>query len=56
MNLKEVRVFSYMPDGPNVEQGRLHGYPSRVRVGRGGDGEGHWDIWAGAESSKTPKK
>ena len=23
------------------EQGRIHGYPSRVRVGRGSDREGH---------------
>jgi len=41
------------------KQGRIHGYPSRVRVGRGSDREGHWGIWAGAVSSKrskTPKK
>ena len=41
-----------------IEQGRIHGYPSRVRVGRSSDGEGHWGIWAGVGSkrSKTPKK
>ena len=27
----------------------MHGYPSRARVGRGGDGEGYWSIWTGAE-------
>ena len=26
------------------KQGRIHGYPSRVRVGRGSDGNGHWVI------------
>ena len=35
------------------KQGRKHGYPSRGRVGS--DGEGHWDIWAGAVSSKRSK-
>ena len=42
-----------------IKQGRIHGYPSRVRVGRGSDGEDHWGIGAGAVSSKrsvTPKK
>ena len=41
------------------KQGRIQGYPSRVRVGRGSEGEGHWGIWAGEVSSKhskTPKK
>ena len=37
------------------EQGRIHGYPSRVRVGRSSSGEGHWGIWAGAVRSKTEK-
>ena len=32
---------------------RIHGYPSRVLVGRGSDGEDQWDIWAGAVSSKS---
>ena len=26
------------------KQGWIHGYPSRVRVGRGSDREGHWVI------------
>ena len=42
-----------------LKQGRIHGYPCRVRVGRSGAGEGHWVILAGAvcsKSSKTPKK
>ena len=38
------------------KQGRIHGYPSRVRVVRGSDREGHRAIWVGAVSSKTPKK
>ena len=49
----------WMPTNMLPQQGRIHGYPSRVRVGRGSDGEGHWGIWAGAVSSKrskTPKK
>ena len=40
-------------------QGWIHGYISRVRVGRSSAGEGHKSIWAGAvgsKSSKTPKK
>ena len=37
------------------KQGRIHGYPSRVRVGRGSNGEGHWSIWAEAVSSKRSK-
>ena len=43
----------------NQKQGRIHGYPSCVRVGRSSAGEGHLGIWAGAVSSKssrTPKK
>ena len=39
-----------------IEQGRIHGYPSRLRVGRGSAGEGHQSIWAGAVSSKSSKK
>ena len=41
------------------KQGRIRGYPSRVRGGRSSVGEGHLGIWAGAVSSKiskTPKK
>ena len=30
------------------KQGRIHSYPSRVRVGRGSDRKCHLDIWAGA--------
>ena len=40
------------------KQGRMRGYPSRVRVGRSSAGEGHYGIWAGAvgsKNSKTPK-
>ena len=37
------------------KQGRIHGYPSRVRLGRGSDGEGYRGVWAGAGSSKTLK-
>ena len=42
-----------------TQQGRIHGYPSLVWVGRGTDIEGHLGIWAGAvgsKRSKTPKK
>ena len=41
------------------KQGRIHGYPSRMRVGRSIAGEGHQGICAGAvcsKSTKTPKK
>ena len=41
-----------------MKQGRIHGYPSRVRVGRGHIW-GHLVIWAGAvrpKSAKTHKK
>ena len=43
----------------HFKQGRIHGYPSRVQVGRSSAGEGHLGIWAGAVASKiskTPKK
>ena len=36
------------------KQGRIHGYLSRVRVGRGGFW-GHFIIWAGAVGPKTTK-
>ena len=42
-----------------TKQGRIHGYPIRVRVSRSSAGEGHQSIWAGAvgsKSSKMPKK
>ena len=41
-----------MNDDLSLKQGRIHGYPSRVRVGRGSAGDGHQSIWAGAEGSK----
>ena len=37
------------------EQGRIHGFPSRVRVGRGHIW-GHQSFWAGAVRSKKQKK
>ena len=42
-----------------AKQGRISSYPSRMWVGRGSAGEGHYSIWAGAmgsKSSETPKK
>ena len=36
-----------MEGGAKWKQGRIHGYPSRVRVGRGHN-LGQWNIWAGA--------
>ena len=36
------------------KQGRIHGYPSRVQVGRGHNW-GHQIIWAGAVKPKIPK-
>ena len=35
------------------KQDRIHGYPSRARVGRGHNW-GQWNIWAGALRPKTP--
>ena len=40
---------------PLSKQGRIHGYPSRVRVGRGHIW-GYLIIWAGAVRPKTAKK
>ena len=37
------------------KHGRIHGYPSHVRVGRSSAGEGHQGTWAGAVCSKGPK-
>ena len=34
---------------------RIHGYPIRVRVGRGSDREGHLGIWARAVGYKKLK-
>ena len=39
-----------------IKQGRINGYRSRVRVGRVSDRECHQGIWAGAVSSKRPKR
>ena len=36
------------------KQGRIHGYPSCVRVGRGSDEKGHLGSWPGAVTSKPP--
>ena len=33
---------------PRKAKGRINGYLSRVRVGRGSDWEGHQGVWAGA--------
>ena len=50
--------FDYVSNGISKKQGRIHGYPSRVRVGRGCYW-GYQIIWAGAvrqKIAKTPKK
>ena len=36
------------------KQGRIHGYPSRVRVGRGSDEIDQLNGWAEAVTPKTP--
>ena len=36
------------------KQGRIHGYPSRVRVGRGSDEIDQLGSWAGAVTPKPP--
>ena len=36
------------------KQGWMHGYPCRVKVGRGFN-LGQWSIWPGAVRPKTPK-
>ena len=38
-----------------MKQGRIHGYPSRMRLGRGSDKESHRGILAGAVSSKRSR-
>ena len=48
MNFKGLSFL--VTEQPLIKQGRVHGYLSRVRVGRGSDG-GQWGIWAGAVSS-----
>ena len=42
----------FSEDWGKYEQGRIHGYPSRVRVGKGHN-LGHQIIWAGAVKPKT---
>ena len=39
-----------------MKQGRIHGYPNHVWLGRGSDGEGHWSIWAEVMSPKRSTK
>ena len=61
MNDKDNKKFlkKFKKSKNVLKQGRIHGYPSRVRVGRSLAGEGHWVIWARAicsKSLKTPKK
>ena len=41
-----TREWQFLPHSYG-KQGRIHGYPSRVRVGRG-HFWGQWSIWAGA--------
>ena len=56
--LLESQVVGGTSKAKDCKTEQIHGYPSRVQVGRGSDGEGHWGIWAGAVSlkrSKTPK-
>ena len=50
-----------LPDNENFDstrlyigQGRMHGYPSRVRVGRGSDEIDSLGSWAGAATPKPP--
>ena len=38
----------------NKTRGRIHGYPSRMRVGRVSDEIGQLDSWAGAVTPKPP--
>jgi len=39
-----------------MKQGRIHGYPSRVWVGKGSDGIYQPSSWAGAVTQKSPVK
>ena len=55
-HFKEQKIVTKYHQNAAFKQGRIHGYPSRVRVGRGIDGEGHCGIWAGAVSSKRRKR
>ena len=38
----------------NIKQGRIHGYPSRLQVGRGSDEIDQLGSWAGAVIPKPP--
>ena len=38
------RSVKAVETGRKKKQGRKNDYPSRVRVGRGSDGGGHWSI------------
>ena len=44
-----------LEDSIEQKQGRIHGYPSHMRVGRGNI-LGHLITWAGAVKPKTAKK
>ena len=58
VNHNRRRRDSFSCSGPEQEQGRIHGYPSRMRVGRGHNW-GKWNIWEGAirlNVPLTPKK
>ena len=50
--LLESQVVGGTSKAKDCKTEQIHGYPSRVQVGRGSDGEGHWGIWAGAVRSK----
>ena len=38
-----------------MQQGKTHGYQSRVRVGRGSDKNGRFKHFGSSSSEKTPK-
>ena len=52
-----LMILALHGERPKVvqKQGWLHSNPSLVQMGRGSDREGHWGIWARAESSKRSK-
>ena len=51
----QVRVIIVSLLKQKQKKGWMHGYSSRVRMGRSSAGEGHQSIWAGAVGSKSPK-
>ena len=58
IELITIETVVYLLLAREKKQGRIQGYPSGVRVGRGSDGERYWGFWAGAvrsKCSKTPK-